>query len=125
MSEKKTAVITGASSGLGRAMARKFKDSGYYVVAVSRKVPEDGVCDCHIAADLTDKDSLEKAAQEILKLEKVDVFVGNHAGQNQTPERYQRLLEGDKNAFLDPTAWGKFLDKCEAELNRLETDDPL
>ena len=77
MSAKKTAVVTGASSGLGRAMARKFKSEGFYVVAVSRKAPEEGVCDFHIPADLTDKESLEAAAQEILKLEKVDVFVNN------------------------------------------------
>ena len=57
--------------------------------------------------------------------EHVDVFIGNHAGQNQTAERYQRLLAGDKYAFLDPAAWGKFLDKCEDNLNKLETEDPL
>lgn len=57
--------------------------------------------------------------------EKVDVFVGNHCGQNQTPERYQRLCAGDKNAFLDPEAWGNFLDQCERTLNTLEIEDPL
>ena len=75
MSEKKIAVVTGASSGLGRAMAHKFKKEGFYVVTVSRKAPEDGVCDRHIAADLTDRESLEAAAQEILKLEKVEIFI--------------------------------------------------
>ena len=77
MSGNKTAVVTGASSGLGRAMARKFKQEGFYVVAISRKKPEDGVCDCHIAADLTDKQSLEAAAGEILALDRVDVFINN------------------------------------------------
>ena len=57
--------------------------------------------------------------------EKVDVFVGNHAGQNQTPERYQRLCAGDKYAFVDPDAWGKFLDSREQALNTLEAEDPL
>ena len=57
--------------------------------------------------------------------EKVDVFIGNHAGHNQTPERYQRLCAGDKYAFVDPAAWPNFLDQCEEKLNRLEMEDPL
>ena len=77
MSTRKIAVVTGASSGLGRAMARKFRNEGFYVVAVSRKAPEDGVCDRHISADLTDSVSLEAAAKEILQLERVDIFVNN------------------------------------------------
>ena len=66
------------------------------------------------------RDSIARCRQE-----QVDVFIGNHAGQNQTAERYQRLLAGDKYAFLDPAAWGKFLDKCEENLNKLEREDPL
>ncbi|MBQ6597807.1 MAG: hypothetical protein IJH79_09665, partial [Lentisphaeria bacterium] len=56
---------------------------------------------------------------------KVDLFIGNHAGQNQTPERYQRLKAGDALAFVDPEAWGRFLDKVEASLTELEAKDPL
>ena len=57
--------------------------------------------------------------------EKVDIFIGNHAGNNQTPERYQRLCDGDKYAFVDPNAWQIFLDQCEEKLNILEIEDPL
>ena len=105
MSVKKTAVVTGASSGLGRAMARKFKSEGFYVIAVSRKAPEEGVCDLHIPADLTDKESLESAAQEILKLEKVDIFVNNagvgaYAKWDELREdEFRRLMELD---FIAP-----------------------
>ena len=101
MSEKKTAVVTGASSGLGRAMARKFRKEGFYVIAVSRKAPEDGVCDRHIPADLTEEASLEAVAQEILKLGKVDVLI-NNAGigayakwEELRPEELRRLMELD------------------------------
>ena len=64
--------------------------------------------------------SLERCRQE-----KVDVFIGNHAGQNNTPERYQRLAAGEKDAFVDPAAWGKFLDVMEQKLDLLEENDPL
>ena len=57
--------------------------------------------------------------------EKVDIFIGNHANQNQTPEKYQELLAGNKLAFYDPEAWGKFLDGCQAALDKLEAEDPL
>ena len=57
--------------------------------------------------------------------EKVDVFIGNHVGHCQTAQRCERLFAGDKFAFVDPEAWGKFLDKCEKGLNDLESSDPL
>lgn len=66
------------------------------------------------------RNSIARARKEY-----VDIFIGNHPGQSQTAERYQRLCEGDKFAFVDPQAWGKFLDQCEANLNKLEIDDPL
>lgn len=57
--------------------------------------------------------------------EKVDLFIGNHAGQNQTPERYERWKNGDKEAFVDPAAWGNFLDSMESSLNDLLQKEPL
>ena len=57
--------------------------------------------------------------------EKVDVFIGNHIGHCQTVERCERLFAGDKFAFVDPEAWGKFLDQCERNIDKLEATDPL
>ena len=57
--------------------------------------------------------------------EKVDIFIGNHANQSNTVERCEKLFAGDKFAFVDPTAWGAFLDKCEKNLDQLEATDPL
>lgn len=57
--------------------------------------------------------------------EKVDIFIGNHVGHNQTVKRYQLLCDGDKYAFVDPTAWPTFLDLCEEKLNKIEIEDPL
>ena len=64
--------------------------------------------------------SLKRAMQE-----KVDLFIGNHVNQNNTPERYRRLTMGDEKAFVDSSTWNVFLNDCEAALNKLETDDPL
>lgn len=77
--------------------------------------------------DLAKEDWRGAFRQSLLRCrrEKVDVFIGNHANQNQTPEKYQQLIAGNKLAFYDPEAWGKFLDGCEAGLNALEAKDPL
>ena len=58
MEHKKTAVITGASSGLGAAMAAEFRRNGFHVVALCRKAPAQGLADEFIAADLTDPEEL-------------------------------------------------------------------
>lgn len=64
--------------------------------------------------------SLERCRQE-----KVDIFIGNHAGQNHTPEKYARLAAGEKDAFIDPSEWETFLDRQAARLMDLEKNDPL
>ena len=64
--------------------------------------------------------SIERCRQE-----KVDVFIGNHANQNDTPGRCERLFAGDRLAFYDPEAWGRFLDLCQTRLEKLNAEDPL
>ena len=41
--------------------------------------------------------------------EKVDVMLGNHPFHNDTMKKRNLLLSGDKNAFIDPTEWQRFL----------------
>lgn len=52
--KEKTVVVTGGSSGLGAAMAKRFYEAGYYVVIVSRKERAGLFCDRFYACDLTD-----------------------------------------------------------------------
>lgn len=54
-----------------------------------------------------------------LKNRRVDVFIGNHAGQSHTEEKYAQLIKGDENAFVDPAEWAGFLDSCEKNLDGL------
>lgn len=54
-----------------------------------------------------------------LKTIPVDIYLGNHVAQNQTPEKYQQLLAGNKDAFVDPTGWSVFAEKCKADLAAL------
>ncbi len=54
-----------------------------------------------------------------LKNEHVDVFVGNHAGQNGTREKAELMTTATENPFIDATLWGKFLEKTEQKLWRV------
>lgn len=54
--------------------------------------------------------------------EKVELFLGNHCGNNDTLGRMQKLLSGDKDAFIDSECWGEFLDKKRDELIALMAD---
>ena len=51
-------------------------------------------------------------SMERLKKLTVDVFLGNHAGQSGTHSKYQQLLAGYADAFIDPTGWGDFAESC-------------
>src|SRR5690554_6750567 len=78
MSEK-TVLITGASSGIGEAIAEFLQDKGYRVYGTSRspqKYPESKVK--LIALEVTDTDSIQKAVQCIIEKEnKIDVLINN------------------------------------------------
>jgi len=88
--EKKVAVVTGASSGIGRSTALLFAEHGYDVVAVGRNEAElgaardeardlSGSIRVHLA-DITENSQLERLISETVQhLERIDVLV-NAAG---------------------------------------------
>lgn len=56
------------------------------------------------------------AGLERVRGERVDIQLGNHVGNNDEQARYRRLIAGDPRAFVDPSAWGRFLDRCRDNL---------
>ncbi len=54
-----------------------------------------------------------------------DLYVGNHVGQNDTPGKYQRILAGEKDAFIDPGAWLKAIDTFQQRYDDVIANDPL
>lgn len=65
MSEQKTAIVTGASRGIGHAVAQRFRNLGWRVITVSRQ-PLPALCpwnaeyNTHIQLDLSDLDEITK-----------------------------------------------------------------
>src|SRR5215471_6782881 len=77
--ERKVAVITGASQGIGAGLVRGFLDRGYRVVANSRSIKPDTSADVlAVAGDIADPAVAEKVIGEAAaKFGRVDTLVNN------------------------------------------------
>lgn len=96
----KTAVVTGASSGIGRAIALKLHESGYKVVNWDLRAPlEADPRIPHIFCDVSKEDVVQLAAAETKKMiGDVSVLVNNSGLQFMAPideyplEKWQQLI---------------------------------
>ncbi len=101
---KKLVVITGASSGFGKAMALEFSKAGYPLLLLARRVEmlesvglDNAMCE---KVDVTDRSSFEKAVRKAEAVYgKTDLMV-NNAGvmllgniENQDPVEWQKMLD--------------------------------
>ncbi|WP_044202305.1 SDR family oxidoreductase [Flammeovirga sp. OC4] len=111
MKNQQTLFITGASSGIGRSIAKAAVEKGYQVIGTSRN-PErtkdklEGVR--YVALDVSSPESIAQCWEEI-KEEKIDVLI-NNAGQSQigpveetTMEKYRYLFEVNFFGLIDLT----------------------
>ncbi|PRY09939.1 short-subunit dehydrogenase [Pontibacter ummariensis] len=109
-SRKGVAVITGASAGLGRAVAREFAKQGYDVALLARgidgleggkkEVEALGRKGMYVQVDVADADAVERAAAQIeAELGEIDVWVNNAMNSVFSPvkemkaEEYKRVTE--------------------------------
>ncbi|RVX46557.1 NAD(P)-dependent dehydrogenase (short-subunit alcohol dehydrogenase family) [Nonomuraea polychroma] len=75
----RVAVVTGASKGIGLAVARTLADEGAYVVAASRTQAD--VKAAHVAVDLMDPQAPEQViARAVEEFGGVDILVNNAGG---------------------------------------------
>lgn len=96
--EKKVAVVTGGSSGIGRETAIALRDMGCIVYEISRRdIPLEGVR--HIKADVTDEEQIKAAAEQIINSEgRTDILV-NCAGFGISGAVEFTSLESAKSQF--------------------------
>ncbi len=99
----KTALVTGGSKGLGKAMARVYAEAGADVMICSRSEEELRVAAAEIGAglparvewmvaDMTDREQVDRLATETLaRLGRVDVLV-NNAGAN-VPQHIDEITD--------------------------------
>lgn len=107
---RKTAIVTGASRGIGHATATLFLERGWRVITCSRdEIPEacqrDKNWTAHIPVDLANADSVAnfiERANEELDGEPLAALV-NNAGMSPKADNQERLgcLNGDIDAWRD------------------------
>lgn len=110
-----TAVITGASSGIGLALTKSFLNSGFHVVANSRNITSAGTLAPSERLLLVDGDVANAStAQRLIsaaetKFSTVDVLI-NNAGifipkpfEEYTAEEYQRVVSTNLTGFFNVT----------------------
>ena len=80
MTDTKIAVVTGGSSGIGKAVAESLASSGCRVYEFSRRERESSNDITHIGTDVTDDESVNGSVNEVLEREgRIDILV-NCAG---------------------------------------------
>ena len=104
MTEKNTAIITGASSGIGQATAKELAARGYHVMLAARReerlvdlkkeIEAEGGSADYKVTDVTSADEMKSLAQAALeKTGKIDILV-NNAGL--MPLSYMNKLKLDE-----------------------------
>ena len=105
MSNRECAIVTGASSGIGAATARALADSGYDVIACSRRMDRldalaaenEAITAHHL--DITDQKSVDQLVSD-LSDRKVSILVNNAGG----------AFDAASVLDSDPDVWSKTYD---------------
>ena len=103
--EGKTAVVTGASSGIGAAIAQALKDNGVRVAGGARRT--DGLeTDVVLELDVTDPASCERfVADALQQLGGLDILV-NNAGLGLGRDPFDKSTEQDEETVLETNVHG-------------------
>lgn len=77
-SSKKTAIVTGASSGIGRATAEALVRAGYTVFGTTRKVSDSSTQVSMLTCDVTNDESVGTLVSTVLaRTGRIDLLVNN------------------------------------------------
>ncbi|MGQ0618392.1 MAG: oxidoreductase [Panacagrimonas sp.] len=106
-SKKKVALVTGSSSGIGEATAKRLSKAGYTVYGTSRRGGQaGGQAFTMLALDVTNDASVESAVNEVLRLEgRIDLLV-NNAGFGVAPAGAEESSIEQARAIFDTNFFG-------------------
>ena len=103
--EGKTAIVTGASSGIGAAIAQALKDNGVRVAGGARRADRLDT-DVALELDVTDPASCERFVDDaVQELGGLDVLV-NNAGLGLGRDPFEKSTEEDEETVLETNVHG-------------------
>src|SRR4029077_17069245 len=78
-SERKVAVITGASQGIGAALVEAFRGRGYRIVAIARSIrPSDDTDIVAVPGDIAERRTAEHSiAEGVARFGRIDTLINN------------------------------------------------
>lgn len=116
MTDRRTAIVTGGGSGIGRAVAQALAGSGGWNVAVAGRrldaleetAASAGGAIMPVVADITDPASVDALFDQVVdRFGRLDLLF-NNAGVNK-PAPLDELPVEDLRAVLDTNVWGSML----------------
>ncbi|MEG1050914.1 MAG: oxidoreductase [Janthinobacterium sp.] len=107
MKNKKIALVTGTSSGIGAATARRLAQAGYTVYGTSRRGAQaSGSGHAMLALDVTSDASVAAAVAEVIQREgRIDLLV-NNAGFGVAPGGAEESSVAQAQAIFDTNFYG-------------------
>src|SRR5438270_12955926 len=122
-SERKVAVITGASRGMGAALVAAYRDRDYGVVATARSIrPTNDDQILAVPGDITDRKTAERAISEgLARFGRIDTLINNAGVFAAKP--FTQYTEADYAAVLGRNLTRLFHDPQPAR-SELETPSP-
>ena len=105
--ERTIALVTGASSGIGKATAERLATAGYTVYGTSRRGAQAGQgAFAMLPLDVTSDESVEAAVNELLRLEgRIDLLV-NNAGFGVAPAGAEESSIDQARSIFDTNFFG-------------------
>ena len=113
----KVAIITGASSDIGKGLVKRFAEEGANVVLIARNIEElektrkeigNEELTVSISCDLTDESQVLQAVNQIMDTYgKIDILV-NNAGAINDPVHFHQMPDSEIKKLIDINLFGVF-----------------
>jgi NAD(P)-dependent dehydrogenase (short-subunit alcohol dehydrogenase family) len=105
--KSKTALVTGASSGIGEATAQRLAMAGYKVYGTSRRRAQAGQRSFEmVPLDVTNDESVDAAVRDVMRLEgRIDLLV-NNAGFGVAPAGAEESSIEQARSIFDTNFFG-------------------
>ncbi len=114
---EKVAIITGASSDIGKGLVKKFVEEGAKVILIARNLEEldktrkevgNDEQTASISCDLTDESQVLQAVNQIMDTYgKIDILV-NNAGAINDPVHFHEMTDAEIKKLIDINMYGVF-----------------